>query len=875
MIAARRRHAAPVAAALAAALGLGAPAAAQEPLARDRAASDGVDRPYHDYSGEGDATSIELNPALLQAVKGLDLALMGYRSLSPYTRGTGMGGFLAMNLGLGFATGLGVQVVRPRFSDGAFDFDAARNPDITKLSFALSGGDAKLAAFGVAVHGIRSGSGWLRRPDLDVGLLFRIRNYASLGAAARFGPVDLISPDLPPELALTGELALRPLGTRVLEIAGGVRGRFAAGPVDEPLTALATLGVFPRGRIALRWQGVEILGEVEQVRVGVLDEQTHDLVRSDKAIRGSVALGLAWDFVHVRGGLHSGLSSGVDGFGATARFTSAQSGRVFWPRAVDAERIELADVSDERALVAMLRRIERAEEAGPRAILVIEPGRTDLGWASLRELREALVRVRDAGGHVFAYLEDTSFRAYYLASVAEKVLLHPAGELQIAGIASSTLYYKGALDKLGVQVEGLHIDEYKSAHEPFTRQGRSDADREQREAYIADTFDRVVYEIAQARGQSRAQIAAYVDAAPIGPDQAKEFGLVDAIVHRDEVLDTISDEIGARVDFATFAETDPYNPTWSDRPYIAVVLVEGTIIDGESRTIPLLGVHFAGGDTIAAALRDLRDDPACVGVVLRVNSPGGSALASDVIWREVERTHQAFEKDPRRSPPIAVSMGDVAASGGYYVSVGAPTIFAQPTTLTGSIGVVSLHFDLSGLLAKLGVVADTIKAGQNADMIGFYRPYTADQRAKQMASMQRVYDLFRRRVADGRGLSVERVHELGRGHVYSGVDAKDLGLVDHLGGLHDAIAHVRAEAKVSRIQPVTIRVLPRKRRLLDLILDATEPVGGALVRRGARSKEAPAVPLALSRAVARLPLSILFLPQDRASVLTPGIITFD
>ena len=141
--------------------------------------------------------------------------------------------------------------------------------------------------------------------------------------------------------------------------------------------------------------------------------------------------------------------------------------------------------------------------------------------------------------------------------------------------------------------------------------------------------------------------------------------------------------------------------------------------------------------------------------------------------------------------------------------------------------------------------------------------------------MQRVYDLFRRRVADGRGLSVERVHELGRGHVYSGVDAKDLGLVDHLGGLHDAIAHVRAEAKVSRIQPVTIRVLPRKRRLLDLILDATEPVGGALVRRGARSKEAPAVPLALSRAVARLPLSILFLPQDRASVLTPGVITFD
>jgi protease-4 len=871
---------------LAAALALAltaAPARAQEPLARDRAATEGVDRPYHDYSGEGDASSLELNPALLQAVKGLDLALLGYRSVSPFTRGTGIGGFFALNLGLGFAAGLGVQAIRPGFQGGILDAAAARNPEITKLSFGLSGGDHKLAAFGVAVHGVRAAGAWLTRPDLDVGLLLRARNYASLGAAARFGPVDLVSQDLPPELALTGEIAVRPLGTRTLELAGGVRARFAADPSDQPLAALAALGVFPRARIALRWQGVELLGELEQVRAAVLDPQTRDIIRSARALRGSVALGFAWDFVHVRAGLHSGLSAGVDGFGGAARFSSAAQGRVYWPRPVDAERLKIGDLSDERDLIATLQRIDRAADAGARAVLVLEPGEPSLGWASLRELRQALIRVRDAGGHVFAYLEGASLRAYYLASAAEQIYIHPAGELQIAGISATTLYYKGALDKLGVQVEGLHIDEYKSAHEPYTRTGRSDPDRQQREAYLAATFDRVVYEIAQARAQTRAQVAALIDAAPLGPDQALDLKLVDAVLHRDELLGHISDKIGARVDFATFEDRAPARPTWSDRPYIAVVLVEGAIIDGKSRTIPLLGIHFAGADTISRALRELREDPACVGVVLRVNSPGGSALASDIIWREVERTHAAHERDPKRSPPIVVSMGDVAASGGYYVAVGARTVFAQPTTLTGSIGVVSLHFDVSGLLAKLGINADTLTVGQDADMFsGIYRPYTPEQRAKQMASMTRVYDLFRERVAAGRGLTPERVHELGRGHVYAGVDAHSLGLVDQLGGLHDAIAAVRAQAKIGRHQPVTIRVVPRERRLLDLILGGEEDLldarrTSAADRRRGRLTEltGAALPLAVDRALARLPLSLLFLPQGRPSALMPAVLELD
>jgi protease-4 len=273
----------------------------------------------------------------------------------------------------------------------------------------------------------------------------------------------------------------------------------------------------------------------------------------------------------------------------------------------------------------------------------------------------------------------------------------------------------------------------------------------------------------------------------------------------------------------------------------------------------------------------------CKGIVLRVNSPGGSALASDLIWREVERTHDAHEKTPsaapRSSSPWATSPPRAATTSPW-----APVpIFAQPTTLTGSIGVVSLHFDVSGLLAKLGINARHLHAARTPTSFSrIYRPYTPEQRARMDASMTRVYDLFRERVAAGRNLTPERVHELGRGHVYAGVDAHSLGLVDQLGGLHDAIAAVRAQAKIGRHQPVTIRVVPRERRLLDLILGGEEDLldarrTSAADRRRGRLTEltGAALPLAVDRALARLPLSLLFLPQGRPSALMPAVLELD
>jgi len=862
---------------LATALALLAPGAAdaQEPVVSiDRAASDGIDRPIHDYSGEADASSLELNPALLSAIRGLDAVIMGYRSISPFTRGSGFGGFMGLNLGLGFATGVGVQAVRPGFANNYFDERRPENPDFTKVSWGMSAGDGKVFALGVGLHWMLDRRTSLRRPDLDFGLLIRLRNHASLGATARFGPTDLTPQGaLLPELSTTAELAIRPLGTRMLELAGGVRARWrgtnALPGADE------FLGVLPRGRVAFRHQGLEIAGEIEQVRANLLDRDTFQYVGDARALRGSVAVALAWDFVSLRAGIHAGLGDGVDGYGLAAHLTSARQGRVFWPRLVEAERIDVSGIKDERGLIRMLERLGRAAQAGPRAILLIDARATGLGWATLQELRAALIRVRNSGGHVFAYLEDTKLKDYYLASAAEQIFIHPAGEVATYGLSSTTTYFKGALEKLGVQVEGLHIDEYKSAHEPFTRTSPSDPDRAQREAILDDTFAQIVQDLAQARGLTQSGVRALVDEAPHGPDQALSQRLVDKIVHRDEVIDAVSSAVGTRVRFTTFGETDPEVPTWSTAPYIAAVVIEGTIIDGESRMIPFLGIQFTGGDTLVKQLRSLRNDPMCKGIVLRVNSPGGSALASDVVWREVARTQEAFEKNPKKSPPIVVSMGDVAASGGYYVAMGARTIFASSMTLTGSIGVVSLHFDLSGLFAKLGISTTTFQRGKNADIASPYKPYTDDQRARMDASMRRVYDLFRGRVAEGRKLTIEEVDKLGRGHVYSGIDARDAKLIDQLGGFHEALAAVRARAGLPARRELDVRVFPRQRRIVDIVLEQVVPQSGekGLRTRLAERRQARLpLPLALDAALSRLPLALLFLPQDQALALLPGLV---
>jgi protease IV len=849
-------------------------AAAPATLAQERSVSEGVDRPIKDYSGEGDSTSMELNPAMLTTIRGLDIGLLGYQTISALSRGSGFGAFLAANLRLGFAFGFGAQFMQPGLGDGMQDFARDRNPSATKLTWAMAGGLGERGSFGIAIHGIRAESQWLRRPDLDIGLHYRIRNYGSLGVVAKLSPGDLRDDDYPSVASMIAELALRPLGTRVFELAGGLNAVLATAQPGEGLAQPGgARGLHWRGRVALRWEGVALLGQVEQVPATELDPVALTPLRVAKGLRGSVAVELGWDWVRGRVGLIAGLNGGVDGIGGEAHLSTMRHGRVYWPRRVDAERIDLGELDDERSLVAMLQRIERARVAGERSILVIQ-GDTKAGWATLHEVREALVRARDAGAHVYAWLEDGDMRNYYVATVAEKIYVHPAGSLQTMGIAATQFYFTGLLDKLGVKAEVVKIGEYKSANEAFTETGPSEPEREQETAILKSTYATIVGDVARGRGLSRDEVRAAFDDAPHDPDDAVAKKLVDEIAYRDQLLDRISEELGADVDFAKFPETAHEQPTWSTPPYVAVVLVEGTIIDGKSRFIPILNLHFSGGDTIADTIAELRSDPLCRGIVLRVNSPGGSALASDVIWREVERTAVAHAKEPRFEPPIVVSMGDVAASGGYYVAMGTRPVLADPMTITGSIGVISLHVDLSGLLAKLGISTATFKEGANADMSQPWRPFTADQRARVEKAIQSTYDLFRSRVAKGRGITTERVHELGRGHVYTGADAKKVGLVDQLGGLDDAIAQVREKAGVRKRTHLEVRVLPERIRLLDIVLQAlglpNRTDRNASLRGRARKRDrAPSfeLPQTIDLALAKLPLSLVFLKPGKSHAL--------
>lgn len=863
------------------ALALPSTALAAPPEVLERGATDGVERVYEDYSSEGDASSLELNPAMLSAVRGFDLTLLGYQTTDRFMRGSGFGAFAAFNLGFGVAMGFGAQLIEPGLGDDVTDFDADANPTATKLSWGLSLGQGEYASLGIGVSGLRSQGQWLQRPDVDLGLMTRVTNYASLGAMVRMSPVNLDSDRLPPELSFIGELAVRPLGTQMVEVAGGVKQQVLTAEPGERTRREGTDGLLPRGRLSLRWQGWGLRGEVEQVRLTQLDEASLAPLRTTKGVRGSVSLEASWDFASIGSGIHVGASDGVDGVGYHARLHSRRRGRVFSPRPVRVERIDLGELTNQRSLIAMLERLQRAEEAGPRTILLLDARGTKGGWAARHEVREAIVDVRNAGGHVFAYVENASVGDYYMASAAESVFIHPAGALDTYGLSSNSLYFRGAFDKLGVKAEVVKIREYKSAGERFTETEPSPHDREQREALQKGIYDQVLFDIAQARGLSVSQVREAFDDAPHGPTAAIEHKLVDAIAFRDEIEDEISDDVGAPVEIGPVTNGAPQDPTWSKQPYIAVVLVEGAIVDGPSRAIPFIGTQFAGGDTIAKTLKQVREDSACKGIVLRVDSPGGSALASDVIWREVSRTHEAFEEDPKDSPPIVVSMSNVAASGGYYVSMGTDTVFVDPLTITGSIGVITIHFDVSGLLEKLGISVTTFKQGKNPDINSVFHPYTAEQRKKVEGSIARTYDLFTSRVADARGIPQEKVDELGRGHVYGGKKAIEIGLADREGGLEDAIAHLRSKAGIRPRKELAVRVLPRAPRLLDLILDTVgDPFAGAgPVRKAqARRKAAKAqaalggvLPAVLHDALAQLPLSLLYLEQGQAHAVMPWV----
>jgi protease IV len=452
----------------------------------------------------------------------------------------------------------------------------------------------------------------------------------------------------------------------------------------------------------------------------------------------------------------------------------------------------------------ILKNIEKAKNDDNIDGIFLEIIMPQAGISTLGEIRAALAEFRESGKFIVASSDTYTQTAYYLASVADQVYLTPTGLLLWTGLRSEVMFFKGALDKLGLEPEVLRHGEYKSAVEPFIQEEMSDESREQVTTYLGSIWQVMLDEVSASRNMSAERLDQIAEGLLVRSDElALELGLVDELVYRDDVIRILKEHTGVEeeddlkvVDIVRYTrvpeERESRRPP---REKLAVVYAQGTINVGEG------GAQAIGSDRISRALREARRDTMVKAIVFRVNSPGGSALASEVIWREVELAS--------KEKPVVVSMGDVAASGGYYVAAPATKIVASPQTITGSIGVFGMMLDASEFFNdKLGITVDVVKTNEFADIGSIYRPLTPAEREILQKGVEDVYQTFTKRVADGREMEVSRVDEIGQGRVWSGADAMDLGLVDEFGGLTRAIEIAAEEAGIDFYRLVSLPRIP-------------------------------------------------------------------
>ena len=453
-------------------------------------------------------------------------------------------------------------------------------------------------------------------------------------------------------------------------------------------------------------------------------------------------------------------------------------------------------------LRAVLRTLHEAGDDSHVRGLIVKVG-SGSSWAGAQELRAGLQTFAKSGKPVVAWAETlgeggNGTADYLLASGAPEIWLQPSGEVGLMGIAAETTFLRGALDKLGIEPQLDKRYEYKSAADRIMRKEFTPEHREAIDRVLASTWDYAVEEIASARSLDVGAVRALADRAPLSADEAREAGLVDRLGYRDEVYADVRKRVGSDVQLLFADQWTPRRTAASlvkrHREVVALVEGHGEIVVGRSRGNPR--GQLLGSTSVAAALRAARENEQVRAVLFRVDSPGGSAVASDTIWREVLLTKEAGK-------PVVVSMGDVAGSGGYYIACPADVIVAQPSTITGSIGVVAGKVVVSELLEKhLGLTTGAVERGGSARMYSVRRGFTDDERIRLSAMLDRVYREFVQKVADGRRMSYDAVHAIARGRIWSGADAAGNGLVDQLGGLRDAADVARQRAGLPSDAPV-------------------------------------------------------------------------
>ena len=434
------------------------------------------------------------------------------------------------------------------------------------------------------------------------------------------------------------------------------------------------------------------------------------------------------------------------------------------------------------------------------AALVLHINSLDWGWAKISEVRDAVQAFRASGKPVYASFTGGGEREYLLASAADVISAPPLGTLQLDGLSASVLFMKGTFDKLNVTPNFARAGTYKSGAEGYTRNDMSAPAREALQSLVDDLYDTMIDTLAVARDMPRDTISELLDEGPYDAPLAWSKGLIDTVLYEPELDSIATEDVGDSDHTISLWRYLDHLPHPAAGARFAMVVAAGTITDGKSRDAPGEGENL-GSETIVKALDDVRERRSIKAVILRVDSPGGSASASDEIWRAVARL--------RAEKPVVVSMSDYAASGGYYLSVGGSSIVAQPSTITGSIGVDGGKLNVLGLYRKVGLNVETVSRGRHAEMLSPFKDFSPEEAAQFKSSMLYVYRTFLDRVAEGRKMKADDVDRVAQGRVWSGLAAADRGLVDHLGGLQKAIDVAKKLARIKPDEKVAVEVYPK------------------------------------------------------------------
>jgi protease-4 len=800
-------------------------------------------------AGDFDVTAAASNPAGMATLGGLSLGL-GVTGLDKHSvrGGGGWGAFAAFPLTLPIHAegdplrlvyGFGWQsLVAPSTWTGP-----ANGYDATYFLNAIAVGSSRFSVGWTVAHVT-----WANTPEAQgttthhAGLSVRPGRFLSMGIVLRdiFEPTGRTAAEHFAR-SLDTELALRPLGDWRFEVAAG-----ALVGSDDIIDWRARMLVRPI-------PGVTLFGVLELAERN-FGAATAPLTRDARVLAG-LSLDLRVGERQATTGASYGVMTSTKGSSGAYAGSSvlAQFSDERFPSFVEPSRFERLDLDgeiDERHHVQNLVRLDDISRRGEMKGVLMVIGDNSLAWGRSEEMREAILRLRRRGKLVIAYLKEANMRQFYLAAAADRVLLHPVAAVGLRGLAATQVYFKDLLDRIGLGVQVLQVGEYKEAGEIFTRTGPTKEAREELLAYLNDLHGRFVETVSRERKIPPEHLLALLARPGLTPKDALDERLVDAIAQEDEAEDVISKLLGHKVDIARGHGAAKRTTQWSS-PQIAVIHVSGEIV--ESGAGGSLFGSEGGASAVAESIRAARESLRVRAIILRVNSPGGMVQPSEEIAREVERT--------RGKKPIIVSMGDVAASGGYWVSAPADEIFAPPSSLTGSIGVVGIRLDVSGMLAKLGVHLDSQKIDEHADSASFLRPWTPDEAVAAQAEMQYMYDEFVGRVASGRHSTKEQINAVARGRIWSGAQAAARGLVDRLEGLSAALDEAHKRAGLHDRTVVEVLELPRDeksvvRRLLDGDPESSTRVPAALQKVIAA---VPKVALYPRQTIARYPWAEAFL----------------